>query len=135
MDILNPNSAAVAAVITYAMKESLNKLTGPTADLLGEHAKDAVVIVEQRVAQLYRVAIRKLGAKVTTPGAVSPRILKQAIEEAIYCDDELVTEYLGGILASSRVEGGRDDRSCRTCAARPPMSCPGPAPGTAQSCV
>jgi hypothetical protein len=110
MDILDPQSAAVTAAIAYSMKESLNKLVGPSADLLGEQAKDAIVIVEQRVKRLYDIAIRKLGAKASVPGDVSPRILKQTIEEAIYCDDELVTEYLGGILASSRVEGGRDDR-------------------------
>jgi hypothetical protein len=32
------------------------------------------------------------------------------LEEGSYCDDELMAEYLGGVLASSYTPDGRDDR-------------------------
>lgn len=40
---------------------------------------------------------------------MSPRLLRQVFEEAIYADEEIVAEYLSGVLASSG-DGLRNDR-------------------------
>lgn len=40
-----------------------------------------------------------------------PRVAHRLLEEGSYCDDELMAEYLGGMLAGSRTPSGRDDRA------------------------
>jgi hypothetical protein len=55
-------------------------------------------------------AINKLGPRANEPGAVNPRVLKHIFDEGRFCEDPLMTEYLGGILASSKGEDSRDDR-------------------------
>nr|MBA4182979.1 hypothetical protein [Acidobacteriota bacterium] len=38
------------------------------------------------------------------------RVLKAISDEGAFCDDELMAEYFGGVLASSLSEVSRDDR-------------------------
>lgn len=88
------------------------KMLGPTAEYIGGGVQDWT---ERRVQNVQRVlgkAQRKLlPGEVDEPGGVPPRVLKGVLEEAQFADDELVAEYLGGVLASSRSENGRDDRA------------------------
>jgi hypothetical protein len=44
-------------------------------------------------------------------GIVNPRVARSLLEEGSYCDDELMAEYLGGLLAAGRSPTGRDDRA------------------------
>lgn len=39
------------------------------------------------------------------------RALKSIIEKGRFCEDEITSEYYGGLLASSRTEDGEDDRA------------------------
>jgi len=55
----------------------------------------------------------KLGFLGDTPGAVPIRVAGPLFEEGSYCDDEVVLEYLGGVLASARTNVSRDDRGTR----------------------
>src|SRR2546430_14920034 len=100
------------AMILLGPSGLLYKVLGPTADYLGEGLQG---LAEQRVQNLQRVlahADRKLGPDAEgRSGAVPPRVLKGVLEEGSYWDDELGAEYIGGVLASSRTEAPRDDRS------------------------
>jgi hypothetical protein len=43
-------------------------------------------------------------------GQVSPKVLKNVLEEGYFSEDQLAAEYFGGVLASSRTTNSRDDR-------------------------
>ena len=61
--------------------------------------------------RVFAHAERKLGPEqLEAPGAVPPRVLKGVLEEGSFCEDEVMAEYLGGVLASSRSEVSVDDR-------------------------
>lgn len=87
------------------------KILGPTADYVGEGLQEWT---QRRVANVQRIfanAERKLSAEqLDAPGAVPPRVLKGILDEGSFREDELSAEYLGGVLAASRTETGRDDR-------------------------
>lgn len=87
-------------------------MLGPTADYVGDELQQWT---EQRVENLRRIfeaAEHKLGDEgLEQPGQVPPRVLKEILAEGSYCDDHLGAEYFGGVLASSRTEMPRDDRS------------------------
>jgi hypothetical protein len=54
-----------------------------------------------------------LTTTINSPGEVPPKVLKAVLDEGSFSNDALAVEYLGGILASSRSEDGRDDRGAR----------------------
>ena len=92
-------------------KELLLKLLGPAADFYGEEFKAHLEARRSKnVDNICENAISKVGDKINRPGQVPPRILRGIINEGSYMEDTLAVEYLGGILASSRTEVGRDDR-------------------------
>ncbi|MFC1560903.1 hypothetical protein ACFL4V_00330 [Candidatus Latescibacterota bacterium] len=43
-------------------------------------------------------------------GQVPPRVLKRVLSDGWFCEDEIMREYYGGVLASSRSTINRDDR-------------------------
>jgi hypothetical protein len=91
-------------------KDALQRLLGPTADYIGEGVR---AWTEKRVSNVQRMfasAHGRLGDN-PGPGSVPPRVLGILLEQAQFADDNLMTEYLGGVLASSRTELGRDDRA------------------------
>lgn len=102
-----------SAIVAYLGKDGLQKLLGPTADYLGNGLKDLTAKRIEAIGQIFTSADKKLGDKVNEPGEVPPKVLKVVIDEGSYSNDPLATEYFGGILASSRTEGGRDDRGAR----------------------
>lgn len=102
------------AIAAYWTKDGLNKLLGPTADYLGQGLKDFVQKRKEIVAQILQNAESKLGDRIDSPGEVPPKVLKAIIDDGSFSNDKLAVEYLGGILASSRTELGRDDRGART---------------------
>lgn len=95
----------------HASKELLTKLLGPTAEYLGGGLRNWTERAGENVARVFNTASRILGAKVESPGSVSPRSLKAVLDEAQFSEEQLTTEYLGGVLASARSEVGRDDRA------------------------
>lgn len=110
------------AIITSAglvvFKEPINKLLGPVSEHYGnellEFAKNpANSWLVTNVSKVLQAAIKKLGARINSPGSVPPRIVKTVINESMWSDDAISTEYFGGVLASSRTESGRDDRGVR----------------------
>lgn len=96
---------------TGALNDLVVKLFGPSCDYLGERLKAHISgeTAKRNTARVVEKAIRKIGSDLTKPGAVRPRIMKAVLEEAPYCDNEVMAEYLGGVLASSR--GAASDRT------------------------
>jgi hypothetical protein len=103
----------LGAVAAYLGKDGVQKLLGPTADYLGQGLRDFTQKRVQTIGQIFHNAELKLGDKLETPGEVPPKVLKAVIDEGSFSNDALAVEYLGGILASSRTEHGRDDRGAR----------------------
>jgi hypothetical protein len=88
----------------------VEKLLGPTAAYIGEGLKDWTEVRVSNVRNIFSKAIRKLGDGIDEPGVVSPRALSVIVQEGQCVEDDLVSEYFAGVLASSRTESGRDDR-------------------------
>jgi len=89
----------------------LQKLLGPAVDYLGGEIKNYTEKRLNTIRIIFKAAIKKLGSDIETPGQVPPRILKKIWDEGYSCEDELASEYLGGVLASSRTGISRDDRA------------------------
>jgi len=86
------------------------KLLGPTAVYLGGKTKELTERAVSNIERIFLNAKEKLGDKIEQPGEVPPRVLRGTVNEGAFCEDKLAAEYLGGVLASSRGEGRRDDR-------------------------
>ena len=109
--------AAVAGVASATGAEALKvtsglltRVLGPSADEIGEAMRRYTAFRVRNVGRISEAADRK-AAQSDRSGTVPPRIAHRLIEEGSYCDDELMAEYLGGVLAGSRTPSGRDDRA------------------------
>jgi len=94
----------------YGGAQLVEKLLGPTAGYIGEGLQRWTQKRVENVGRIFQKAHEKLGDKIKEPGTVPPRVLKEVLDDGSYCDDELVAEYYGGVLASSRTKNDRDDR-------------------------
>ena len=88
---------------------AVQKLVGPTLDMLGNRARDLTDRGIANVGAVLRNAVTKV-PDLEDEGVVPPRTLVTVWEEAMWADDDVMVEYLGGILASSRTSIARDDR-------------------------
>lgn len=85
------------------------RVLGPTAEYLGDGFRDWVEHRVRNVKRIFENADRHLSDE-PVDGRVSPRVLQQVLQEGSFIEDELAAEYLGGVLASSRLGVDRDDR-------------------------
>ena len=108
---LDPHEIVGVGLAVLGSREILNKLLGPSAEYIGEKARGLVEKCDINLDNIFKKATKKLGKKMDNPGGVSPRILKHVWDEGRFCEDEVAAEYYGGILAASRTESGKDDRS------------------------
>lgn len=88
----------------------LARVLGPAADEIGEGLRRYTNLRMQNVGRIVNKADRKRG-RVESDGQVPPRVAHRLLDEGSYCDDELMAEYLGGVLAASKTPDGRDDRA------------------------
>lgn len=86
------------------------KMLGPTADYVGGEVKNFVEKCNVNLDNIFIRAKEKLGSRIDEEGQVSPRVLKHVIDEGRFCEDSIVADYYGGVLASSKSEIERDDR-------------------------
>lgn len=86
----------------------LGRVLGPSADVIGEALAR---YTEQRMRNVGRVVAKADEKSGGRTGEVHARVAHRLLEEGSYCDEELMAEYLGGVLAAARVPGGRDDRA------------------------
>lgn len=85
----------------------LSRLLGPSADVLGQDWAER--LRQKNMARLLEKTERLAEGK-TDPGWAQPRVASAVFEAAQYANDEIVTDYLSGVLASSREpDGGTDD--------------------------
>ncbi|MDQ0642046.1 hypothetical protein [Microbacterium murale] len=85
----------------------LSRLLGPSADVIGEDWADR--LRQKNMTRLLKKT-EKLAAGKEDPGWAQPRVANAVFEAAQYANDEIVTDYLSGVLASSREpDGGTDD--------------------------
>jgi hypothetical protein len=88
-------------------KHLLVRLLGPPADVYGDFfAERASARVERRRKRLAERALAKAQDK---SGAVNARVAVRIIQDASMTDNEILVEYLSGVLASSRTPDGQDD--------------------------
>lgn len=106
-------TVGLGAIAAYLGKDGLQKLLGPTADYLGQGLRDFTQRRAETVGRIFENAASKLGKNIESPGEVPPKVLKVIVDDGSFSNDALSVEYLGGILASSRSEHGRDDRGAR----------------------
>lgn len=100
------------------LQDSFNRLLGPTADNAGESLRDFVkdpknsqVVI--KLENTLNIAKKRLGDRISEPGQIPLRVARTILTEAAYSESEIVTQYLGGVLASSRTPDGRDDRGVK----------------------
>jgi hypothetical protein len=106
MEIGSALAILASANITKPM---LERLLGPTFDYLGDGLRDLSEKRARNIGNIVMKAIQKaenLGAE----GEVPPRVIKNIFDGGSFSDDQIMAEYLGGVLASSKSPGGRDDR-------------------------
>jgi hypothetical protein len=104
-------SAAKVAAAAWASKDLAGKLLGPTFDYVGGEMRHFAEKCNINLTNIFVRAQQKLGAKIDEPGQVSPRVLKNVLDDGSFCEDTLCTEYFAGVLAAARGEGGSDDRA------------------------
>lgn len=87
----------------------LTRLLGPAVD---EFAQALARSMAYRTRNFGRIA-QKAEAKSRggRDGIVNTRVAFLMLEDGSLCDDELMTEYLGGVLAAARTPTGKDDRA------------------------
>lgn len=85
----------------------LRRLLGPSADVIGQDWADR--LRQRNMDRLLRKT-EKHAEGSPDPGWAQPRVAAAVFEAAQYANDEVVTDYLSGVLASSREpNGGTDD--------------------------
>jgi len=109
--MIDTGTGLTALGLALGGKDIVVKLLGPTAEYLGDEAKEFTKKRFENVKNIFSNAALKLGERLNTEkGSVPPKVLKGIINEGSYCDDFLAIEYFGGVLASSRTGISRDDR-------------------------
>jgi hypothetical protein len=109
--------AEIAAGAYHSVKtvtKAVGRVVGPAADEVDEALR---VYTAFRLRNVYRIVERAEAKQRATgrEGDVPPRVAHRVVDDGSYCDDELMVEYLGGLLAGSRSPGGRDDRAATYC--------------------
>lgn len=82
-------------------------LLGPSAVVVGSRLANATAWSLDNVERMFKRATdRSQGSA----DPVNPRVLARTVDESSISDNEVMAEYLGGVLASSRTPDGKDDR-------------------------
>lgn len=92
-----------------ATSNLLVRVLGPTADAVGEALGRYTTYRLRNVGRIVERADEKSDSG--KQGSANPRVAHILLEDGSYCDDEIMVDYLGGLLAASRTPTGRDDRA------------------------
>lgn len=95
------------ATLTAGM---LWQLLGPSAKYLGGKTQELTQKSVENLERVFAEALRRLPDDAKADGVVPPRVLRLAVSEGSFTEDSIAAAYLGGVLASSKTETGRDDR-------------------------
>lgn len=95
---------AVGAKLAY-------DIFGSSAKYLGGELKKLTKAGAKNIERVAKKAKQRKVELGIQGGAVAPRALPLLLENAYYCEDELVASYLGGVMCSALSPNGRDDRA------------------------
>lgn len=85
----------------------LQRLLGPSADVMGAHWADGL---RQHNLQKLLFKTEERARRTGNSGYTKPRLAAAAFDSVQYSEDEILAEYVSGVLASSRsASGGTDD--------------------------
>jgi hypothetical protein len=107
---MDPGTGLTILGTAIGSAKLLEKILGPTAEYLGGGIRSWAERRVNNVAKIFTIAEEKLGDRIEESGSIPPRVLKEILDEGSFCDDPLMAEYFGGVLASSRSQVSRDDR-------------------------
>lgn len=93
-----------------AADKLLLKVLGKTADLAGDRLHDYAEIGFKNIERIVKRAAKMLKGKLKKRGSVPPKVVKGILNEGYFCEDNLESHYLSGVLASSRSKDLTDDR-------------------------
>src|ERR1700733_11142493 len=116
--MIDPVTGAVLAKVATASDTVASEVTpkllarvlGPSDDEIGEALRRWTSYRVGNVQRIVQAADEK-SQRLGRHGTASPRVAHILLEEGSYCDDQLMVDYLGGVLAASQSPGGRDDRA------------------------
>jgi hypothetical protein len=87
----------------------LIRLLGPAMDEYGDQLRE--MVARQRASRAEKLLRKAAEKSESREGTVPPRVAYRVLEDGTLSDDEIMAEYLSGVLAGSRSPGGRDDRA------------------------
>ena len=115
---MDPISSALVSAATAAGSDGaktanglLTRALGPTADAIGQDLAARYSEYRQRNTGRIIGRAEKKARESGRSGSVHPRVAHRVIEEGSFCDDAVMADYLGGLLAGGRTPNGRDDRA------------------------
>lgn len=100
---------AKITAVTGLSAPLIHKVLGPTAEYMGGELQMWTERRLRNLGRIFRNASDKLGDESPEQQSVSPRVLARIMDDGSYCEDEVMVEYMGGVLASSRSGTSRDD--------------------------
>jgi hypothetical protein len=89
--------------------ETGRRVLGPTLDYAGQRTLELAKGADTRLAKVVSRAWERRLANGNPPGSTPPRVARAIIDEAVVTDDEVMAEYLSGLLALSVSEDPTDD--------------------------
>ena len=95
----------IASGVTVGAAWAGKKILGPTLDAIGD---DLASCYEFGIKRILASAYRKID-DVDDGKAANLRVTHDILRNGAFSTDEIVLEYFGGLLASSRSEGGWKD--------------------------
>ncbi len=108
--MVSESELVTAGVSAYVAKDIVKQVLGPTAEYLGQETKGLVEKCNINISNILTKAYEKITDK-NDGKIVNIRAFRDIINEGKMIEDELFAEYFGGLLASSRSDDGKDDRS------------------------
>lgn len=108
MDPVSFAAARAAKSVRGDSGKLMSRLLGPACDVIGEWLADKASYRLNNVHRIVGSAAGKTNLEIH--GEVPPRVAHRILQEGSFSDDQLMAEYLGGVLAASRTPSGRDDR-------------------------
>lgn len=109
---MDPATAAIlaAGASVNPLGRLLDRVFGGSVDAVGDALTRFTAHRLRNIGRIVANADKKLGDAGEAAGAVHPRVAGRILDEGSWCDDDIMVEYLGGVLAAARTDDESDDR-------------------------
>jgi hypothetical protein len=101
-------TAALAYHITH---DALPRIFGPSYDVVGKKLAGYTTYAMDNLERVAKAAMRRSSDSKVQNGQLSMRASLAIIEESVSCENELMAEYFGGVLATTQKGKPGDDRA------------------------